>query len=158
MGRPALEVADIFRAHGPAWRQAQRAHLSLGQLKVMSAIEQCRSAALGGHVLRCNACEPLEIAYNSCRNRHCLLPSGFHRIRHYGLFANAGCKENLARVRELLLPEAPRVDAMLTAAEASGDPVPPSFVCPCCGAAMIIIDTLVRGQPIRAPPQQRAAA
>src|SRR3990172_8740939 len=71
MGPPALEVADIFRTHGPAWRQAQRAHLSLGQLKVMSAIEQCRSAALGGHVLRCQACEHSEIAYNSCRNRHC---------------------------------------------------------------------------------------
>ena len=71
MGRPALEVADIFRAHGPAWRQAQHAHLSLGQLKVMSAIEQCRSAALGGHVLRCGTCEQVEIAYNSCRNRHC---------------------------------------------------------------------------------------
>lgn len=71
MGRPALELADIFRAHGPAWRQAQHAHLSLGQLKVMSAIEQCRSAALGGHVLRCDACAHLEISYNSCRNRHC---------------------------------------------------------------------------------------
>ena len=71
MGRPALEVADIFRAHGPAWRQAQHGHLSLGQLKVMSAIEQCRSAALGGHVLRCDACDQVEIAYNSCRNRHC---------------------------------------------------------------------------------------
>ena len=71
MGRCALEVADIFRAHGPAWRGAQREHLSLGQLKVMSAIEQCRSAALGGHVLRCQACEHIEIAYNSCRNRHC---------------------------------------------------------------------------------------
>jgi hypothetical protein len=71
MGRLALEVADIFRAFGPAWRQAQQAHLSLGQLKVMSAIEQCRSAALGGHVLHCNACEHSEIAYNSCRNRHC---------------------------------------------------------------------------------------
>ena len=71
MGRPALEVAEIFRAHGPAWRRAQRAHLSLGQLKVMSAIEQCRSAALGGHVLRCEACAHSEIAYNSCRNRHC---------------------------------------------------------------------------------------
>jgi len=71
MGRLALEVADIFRAHGPAWRQAERGHLSLGQLKVMSAIEQCRSAALGGHVLHCNACEHSEIAYNSCRNRHC---------------------------------------------------------------------------------------
>ena len=71
MGRPALEVAEIFRVHGPAWRQAQHAHLSLGQLKVMSAIEQCRSAGLGGHVLRCEACEQVQIAYNSCRNRHC---------------------------------------------------------------------------------------
>jgi Putative transposase/Transposase zinc-binding domain len=71
MGRPALEVAEIFRSHGPAWRQAQHAHLSLGQLKVMSAIEQCRSAALGGHVLRCQACAQTQIAYNSCRNRHC---------------------------------------------------------------------------------------
>jgi hypothetical protein len=64
-----LEVADIFRACGPAWRQSAR--LSLGQLKVMSAIEQCRSAALGGHVLRCSGCAKVEIAYNSCRNRHC---------------------------------------------------------------------------------------
>ena len=71
MGRLALEVADIFRAHGPAWREAQHGHLSLAQLKVMSAIEQCRSAALGGHVLHCPACEHIEIAYNSCRNRHC---------------------------------------------------------------------------------------
>ena len=71
MGRPALEVADIFRTFGPAWRQAQRGHLSLGQLKVMSAIEQCRSAALGGHVLRCEGCGTEQIAYNSCRNRHC---------------------------------------------------------------------------------------
>jgi hypothetical protein len=71
MGRPALEVADIFRTHGPAWRQAQHGHLSLGQLKVMSAIEQCRSAALGGHVLHCASCDHDAIAYNSCRNRHC---------------------------------------------------------------------------------------
>lgn len=71
MGRCALEVADIFRAHGPAWRQAQFGHLSLEQLKVMSAIEQCRSAALGGHVLHCEACVHDQIAYNSCRNRHC---------------------------------------------------------------------------------------
>jgi len=67
----ALEVAEIFRVHGPAWRHAQHAHLSLGQLKVMSAIEQCRSAGLDGHVLRCGACEQVQIAYNSCRNRHC---------------------------------------------------------------------------------------
>ena len=70
-GRPALEVADIFREHGTAWREAQRGHLSLAQLKVMSAIEQCRSAALGGHVLRCQGCGTDQIAYNSCRNRHC---------------------------------------------------------------------------------------
>jgi hypothetical protein len=71
MGRPLLEVADIFRTHGPAWRVAQHGHLSLGQLKVMSAIEQCRSAALGGHVLRCAGCGADAISYNSCRNRHC---------------------------------------------------------------------------------------
>jgi hypothetical protein len=71
VGQHALEVADIFRTHGPAWREAQRGHLSLGQHKVMAAIEQCRSAALGGHVLRCEGCQQVEIAYNSCRNRHC---------------------------------------------------------------------------------------
>ena len=71
MGRPTLEVADIFRAHGPAWREAQRGHLSLAQLKVMSAITRCRTAALGGHVLRCDGCGTDQISYNSCRNRHC---------------------------------------------------------------------------------------
>jgi hypothetical protein len=70
-GRPALEVADIFRAHGPAWRDAQSGHLSLAQLKVMSAITQCRTAALGGHVLRCEGCGVEQVSYNSCRNRHC---------------------------------------------------------------------------------------
>jgi hypothetical protein len=71
VGRAALEVADIFRTRGPNWRNAQHGHLSLGQLKVMSAIEQCRSAALGGHVLRCEGCGTEQISYNSCRNRHC---------------------------------------------------------------------------------------
>jgi predicted RNA-binding Zn-ribbon protein involved in translation (DUF1610 family) len=71
MARPALEVADIFRVHGPAWRRQQAGHASLGQLKVMSAIEQCRSAALGGHLLQCQSCNHTQIAYNSCRNRHC---------------------------------------------------------------------------------------
>jgi hypothetical protein len=66
-----LEVADIFRAHGPAWRDQERGHFSLGQLKVMSAVERCRSAALGGHALRCSSCAQPQIAYNSCRNRHC---------------------------------------------------------------------------------------
>ncbi len=69
--RPALEVADIFRAHGPAWRLAQAGHLSLGQLKVMSAIEACRTAELGGHVDRCEDCQHVQISYNSCGNRHC---------------------------------------------------------------------------------------
>ena len=396
MARPALEVADIFRAHGPAWRQAQCGHLSLGQLKVMSAIEQCRSAALGGHVLHCPACDHTQVAYNSCRNRHCpkcqasaarrwlearqtdllpvdyyhlvftlpapisaiaytnkaviygllfqvaaetlrtiagdprhlgarigvtlvlhtwgsalthhphvhgivpggglspdgqrwiacrpgfflpvrvlsrlfrrrflealakahaagqlrffgddaaladaeafadwlrplrkcewvvyakrpfagpdavlaylarythrvaiansrlialdergvtfkwkdyrakgkkryktmtlstgefmrrfllhVLPSGFHRIRHYGLIANAGRRENLARARELLnVP--PDADEAANASDT--EPVPPTYVCPDCGAPMIIIETLVHGQPIRAPPQLRGAA
>jgi hypothetical protein len=71
VSRPALEVADIFRDHGPAWRQANAGHVSLDQLKVMSAIESCRTAALGGHVLRCENCSHIQIAYNSCRNRHC---------------------------------------------------------------------------------------
>src|SRR6266700_4073798 len=71
MNRPVLEVANIFRGHGPAWRQANAGHVSLGQLKVMSAIESCRTAALGGHVARCEDCAYTTIAYNSCRNRHC---------------------------------------------------------------------------------------
>jgi Putative transposase/Transposase zinc-binding domain len=73
VARPALEIAGIFRDHGPAWREANRGHVSLGQLKVMSAIESCRTAALGGHVARCEngACGHTVIAYNSCRNRHC---------------------------------------------------------------------------------------
>jgi len=71
VARPALEVADIFRADGPAWRRANAGHVSLGQLKVMSAIERCRTAALGGHVARCEKCDHTRIAYNSCRNRHC---------------------------------------------------------------------------------------
>ena len=399
MGRCALEVADIFRTYGAAWRQAQRGHLSVGQLKVMSAIEQCRSAALGGHVLRCNGCDHVEIAYNSCRNRHCpkcqakaaqrwlearqadllpveyyhvvftlpapiseiayynkaviyrllfeiaadtlatiaadpkhlgaeigatlvlhtwgsalthhphvhgivpggglsldghrwvackpgfflsvrvlsrlfrrrflealaqahqagqlkffadyvrladatafaqwlaplrkcewvvyakrpfagpaavlaylsrythrvaisnrrlvaldergvtfrwkdyrisgrtrhktmtlspeefirrfllhVLPGGFHRIRHYGLLANGGRRENLAKARELLGVETPSIDASLLESDAEGSLVQPTFVCPCCGSPMRIIETFLRGQPIRAPPSLRLAA
>ena len=71
MPRPALELADIFRAYGPAWRQANAGHVSLGQLKVMSAIEACRTEALGGHVAGCANCGHHHIAYNSCKNRHC---------------------------------------------------------------------------------------
>lgn len=71
MGRSKLEVADIFRAHGRAYRREQTGHLNLPQLKVMSAIENCRTAALGGHVAACTKCDHQHIAYNSCRNRHC---------------------------------------------------------------------------------------
>jgi hypothetical protein len=71
MFRPKLEVADIFRDHGAAWRSANAGRISLDQLKVMSAIERCRTAALGGHVLRCENCSHIAISYNSCRNRHC---------------------------------------------------------------------------------------
>ncbi len=66
MSRPALEVADIFRDYGPAWRRANAGHVSLDQLKVMSAIERCRTVALGGHVARCENCAQTVIAYNSC--------------------------------------------------------------------------------------------
>ena len=71
MSRPSLEVADILRRHGEAFRRAHAGRLSLGQLKVMSAIEACRTAVMGGHVARCDDCAHLAVAYNSCRNRHC---------------------------------------------------------------------------------------
>jgi hypothetical protein len=71
VSRPRLEVADVFHRYGAGWRRANAGHLSLGQLQVMSAVESCRSAALGGHVERCEDCGHSRIAYNSCRNRHC---------------------------------------------------------------------------------------
>jgi hypothetical protein len=71
VGRPSLEIADIFHRHGAAWRAAHAGHLSLGQLKVMAAIETCRTAALGGHVEACEDCGHRRIAFNSCRDRHC---------------------------------------------------------------------------------------
>jgi len=71
VSRPKLEIADIFRAYGSAWRRANAGHVSLTQLKVMSAIEACRTEALGGHVAACTKCNHHHIAYNSCKNRHC---------------------------------------------------------------------------------------
>ena len=71
MARPELEVADIFRRHGDAYREDNAGHLSLGQLKVMGAVRSCRTAALGGHVERCGDCGHSKVSYNSCRNRHC---------------------------------------------------------------------------------------
>ena len=92
MSRPALEVADIFRDHGAAWRSANAGHVSLDQMKVMSAIERCRTVALGGHVARCEECTHTVIAYNSCRNRHCPKCQG------------AAAKEWLAEREAELLP------------------------------------------------------
>ncbi|HET7883596.1 MAG TPA: transposase zinc-binding domain-containing protein, partial [Acetobacteraceae bacterium] len=69
--RPALEVADIFRHHGAAFRQAHAAQLGRTERRVMAAIEACRTAALGGHVEHCTECGLVRCAYNSCRNRHC---------------------------------------------------------------------------------------
>ena len=71
MAKPKLEIADIFRDYGPAWRRANAGHVSLSQLKVMSSIEACRTEALGGHVAACAKCNHQHIAYNSCKNRHC---------------------------------------------------------------------------------------
>lgn len=71
MAKPLLEVADIFQRYGENYRQKHQGHISLDQLKVMSAIERCRTAELGGHVLLCENCGALEVSYNSCRNRHC---------------------------------------------------------------------------------------
>jgi hypothetical protein len=77
--RPALEVADVFRRHGEAFRQSHGAHLGRVERRVMSAVEQCRTAALGGHVEQCGDCGLLRHAYNSCRNRHCPKCQGLAR-------------------------------------------------------------------------------
>ena len=98
-----LEVADVFRRHGPAFRAARGEHLDRDQRRVMGAIEACRTAALGGHVRRCADCGHAAIAYNSCRNRHC--PSCVQRV------FNATCQ---GRARE----------AWITARQAELLPVP----------------------------------
>ena len=84
-----------------------------------------------------------------------VLPAGFHHIRHYGLLANAERREHLARALELL-HVAPVAEPQSTETPIAN--VQPTFVCPHCGAAMIIIEIFSRGQPIRAPPTLRAAA
>jgi len=155
----------------------------------MSAIERCRTAALGGHVDRCEACAHVRVSYNSCRNRHCpkcqavaakewladrqaellpvpyfhvvftfirrflihVLPDGFHRIRHYGLFANGYRADNIARARMLLgVP-----DATPSCTQGDGADCPQDEqwnTCPCCGGRMVIIEIFERGcQPRSAP-------
>src|SRR5271163_3714860 len=79
--RPALEVADIFRRHGAAYRADQAGSMTFGQRRVMAAVEACRTAALGGHVERCEDCGETRIAYNSCRNRHCPKCQGLARAQ-----------------------------------------------------------------------------
>lgn len=90
--RPSLEVADIFARFGDAYRKAHKGSLSLSQLKVMSAIQSCRTAVLGGHVEGCTQCDHTKIAYNSCRNRHCPKCQG------------AAARDWLAKRQEDLLP------------------------------------------------------
>jgi hypothetical protein len=77
--RPALEVADIFRHHGEAFRRTHDAHLGRVERRVMAAIEACRTPALGGHVEQCADCGLVRCAYNSCRNRHCPKCQGLAR-------------------------------------------------------------------------------
>src|SRR5512135_339767 len=71
MTRPRFEVADVLRKHGDAFLDRYGDRLSSGQRRVMRALSECRTAALGGHVEECDQCGTKQIAYNSCRNRHC---------------------------------------------------------------------------------------
>ncbi|MFN7028930.1 MAG: IS91 family transposase, partial [Sphingopyxis sp.] len=131
--RASLEVADIFRTAGSAYRMAHAGQLSLHQLRIMSAIEHCRTAALGGHVEACTDCGHWRIAYNSCRNRHCprcqgaaarswleareadLLPVGyFHVVFTLPAEVAAIAYYNKALVYDLLFKAA--ADTMLTIA------------------------------------------
>jgi len=82
--RPVLEVADVFRRHSDAYRQAHAGHLGRVERRVMGAITACRTAALGGHVEQCEDCGATRIAYNSCRNRHCPKCQGPARAQWLG--------------------------------------------------------------------------
>jgi hypothetical protein len=86
----------------------------------------------------------------------CVLPGGLHRIRHYGLLANAGRREHLARARELLHVVPAAIESPPPVAPVAA--VQPTFVCPHCGAAMIIVQIFARAETIRAPPTWRVAA
>ncbi|MER8465435.1 transposase zinc-binding domain-containing protein, partial [Mesorhizobium sp. M1396] len=94
--RADLEVADIFRAAGPGYRVAHAGHLSLQQLKVMSAIEHCRTAALGGHVEACEDCGQWRIAYNSCLMGRSSNGELACRQRHFSVNCCAFCLHNRA--------------------------------------------------------------
>jgi len=146
MSRPVLEVADIFRQHGEPYRQSHPGQLSWDQLKVMSAIERCRTPVLGGHVLQCPSCEHVHIAYNSCR------------IRHVGLFANA-CRKNAVRqIRHALAAQENRALPEITDAQEKQACDDFFYRCPACGATLVIIDILAQGAKPRAPPGIRLAS
>ena len=81
MVREELEVADVFRRFGPAFRDRHGASLSAARWRAMRAIESCRTAALGGHVERCGDCGHQRVAYNSCRNRNCPKCQGLARAQ-----------------------------------------------------------------------------
>jgi Transposase zinc-binding domain len=99
MPRPKLEVADIFRRHGAAWRAANEGHLSLAQRRVMTAIEICRTAALGGHVERCVDCAHTRIAYNSCLMGRSSNGELACRCWHFPVNCGAFCPHNIGSLR-----------------------------------------------------------
>ena len=157
--RRAAEVADIFRDQGPVWREDNRGHISIGQLKVMSAIERCRTAALGGHVMRCDSCERIEISMTLQTPEFIrrflihVLPKGLHRIRQYRLFANPRRVDNLQHARVPLSVHSKDVSSTNT--EPGDDSTRHLYPCPACGAPMLIIETFEHQHAPRAPPSIR---
>src|SRR6266516_1906122 len=106
---PVLEVADIFRRHGEAFRQVHAGHLGCVERRIMGAITACRTAALGGHVEQCDDCGATRIAYNSCRNRHCPKWQGAARERwraELGAAFEAGDLKFFGDLTRLAAPQA----------------------------------------------------
>src|SRR5271166_6928953 len=99
MPQPKVEVADIFRRHGEAWRTANAGHVSLAQRRVMTAIEICRTAALGGHVEQCEDCAHTRIAYNSCLVGRSSNGELACRCWHFPVNCSAPCLHNIASLR-----------------------------------------------------------
>lgn len=182
MTRLGLEIADIFRAHGPTWRRAHAGHVSLTQLKVMSAIEACRTEALGGHVAISNQrlvsadAESVAFRWKDYRVKRGdrqkvmrldtgefirrflshVLPDGFHRIRHYGLLAGATRKTAIAHIRKL---RGQRPIAQEPPEVTETAPLTLREPCPSCRGPMCIVEIFRRGQKpsSRAPPREQAA-
>jgi hypothetical protein len=104
MSREGPEVADVFRRYGAAYRQRHGTSLSTAQRRAMSAIERCRTAALGGHVERCDGCGHQRIAYNSCRNRNCPKCQSLARLRTSSRRASASTAVSTVMLHLLGLP------------------------------------------------------